>query len=560
MFCWVWAIEKRRPGMASLTLYRGIQANRPAAVLLLILAPAVAEGQGVLAPSQPRQTASLTVLAARDVKGLPPTYQYEARYLMLDTDNVGLNEVEDVYRVMCGHVHHLSTQPGIAPLKIIPGSQGRLFRLFLADYGWKRETWEKLVDVSPQTHVDLDVRRDVIESEVKYVVEWWPKNTPWKDGIVYQKPFQYYKELRIQRRVASDTRRERALAPWLIYGPGGKEALADLVKYTQSKVPMVDARWFFNQTAIQKNRVAGYYDWLGIKDEKTFREVIGFDEKLAEKFGADLREAVGESTVTLKPRGFSFKNAIGGGYRRSFDFEVPTNKRNPQRVLGKDIENHYDASEQFGSLPNGFFATGVFAGPDAKDAAGKPIKAGTRADFAPPDIASDGDSVSVDKRVHVNISCYRCHANAGVQTLEVWWRNLVQPPIALKAYDPVKAREVRAQYGKSIDSYQNRDRATFDEAVKEATGWDANTYLRKYAIFWSSYEDAKIDLAWAAREVRVSERHLRLTLDARLKAGNLDEVVAVLLLEGRRARRLEIRQFEEVYPLLKEYLAPKDKS
>lgn len=518
-------------------------------LVVLLVMPTVALGQGLFAPAQPRQ--SLVPLAARDVKGLPPDYQVEARYLMLDTDNVSVNEVEDVYRIMSGHVHHLSNQPGIAPLKIISGSTGRLFRLFISDYGWKRETWEKLAEVSPQTHIDLDVRRDVVEEEVKYEVRWWPKGAPWKDGKIYP-PFQYYHKISIPRTVTSDVKRERALAPWLTYGPGGKESLAALVALTQSKIPIVDARWFFNQTAIQAERKVGYYDWLGIKDEKTFRELIGFDEKLAEKFGADLREAVGESSVTLEPRAFSLKNAAGGGYRRSFDFEKAVDKRNPLRVLGKDIEGHYDASEQFGSLPSGFLVTGVFAGPGSK------LKAGSRADFAPPEIASDGRSASNDKRVHVNASCMRCHAEGGVQSIDAWFRNLLKPPIALTAYDPVKAREYRAQYGKAIEGYQQRDRASFAEAVFEATGWPADVYLKKYAAFWESYEDARIDLAWAAREMRVSERHLRLTLTARLKAGNLDTVAGVLLLEGRRARRLQIRQFEEIYGILKEYLAPKE--
>lgn len=516
------------------------------AFILVALLPALGQAQGIFAPAKPRvvDPLSLVGLAVGDLLRLPPEARQSARYLTLE--NIPLDLREEAYLVLCGHLQHLSRESDIVRPRIIPGSGGALLRLHTDDYGWSRSVWESLATESPYTHVRLEI----VEEVISHVVRPWPGGVWPKDGKVYAAgSFTYYAEVRTPVR----TVKENALAPWLAYGKKGKANLAALVEMTQSKVPLVRGDWFFNQTAIQFGRKPGYYDFLGVKDEAGFRSLVGFDKKLAQTFGKELREAVGESEVTLEPRALARENTLGGAYWRSFDFIKATDRKNPLRILGKDIEAEYDASEQFGHLPNGFWATGVFK------------RGGERQDFAPGEIASDGHSVSNDRRVHVNISCIRCHGAGGLRSIDSWFRNLLRAPIGLTSPDPLRARELRQQYGRKIEEFQARDKAVFEAAVKEATGWDSAAYTKKYAAFWERYEDAKIDLQWMADDLGIDAAELRGILSAKLKASaaepldrRIDLVIANFI--GQNPKRIGIRQYEEIYHVLKEYLSAKEQA
>lgn len=449
--------------------------------------------------------AQAVAAAEADVRLAPPHLRQYLRYL--DLGEIPAKDRTTAYRVLCGHVQHLSRASDITRPVALAG--GALLRLNIEDYGWSVALWESLADADPYYHTRL----------VQETVELWPGGR--YDGVHYMPgAFRY----RARKTV-------RALAPWL----GNPLVVKSLVDMTQSSVPIVRGAWFFNQTAAQADRKPGYYDFLGVKDKKTFEALGGFDRKAFEKFRTELRASVADSGVTLQPRAIARFGVADGAYWFSLDFKAAVAGKNPLRVLGRDIEKEVDAIEAYITLPNGMWATGLFNGK------------GVRQDTAPDFIASDGVSRSTDKRVHVNVSCLRCHTNGGLKDIDDWTRNLIQPPLTLQSVDYKELRRLRQQYAKHLEPFLDRDRLGFEASVKEATGWTSKEYAKAYADFWSAFEDAKVDLAWAARDLGVSEKEFRAALDAQAKAGIADPVLSVFLLAGPRRRTIGIRTWLEVY-------------
>jgi cytochrome c553 len=355
------------------------------------------------------------VLAAvsADLRRLPEGARISARYLRLD--NIPADDREKAYQAIAGHLQHLSTATDITPPAVVQGTAGALLRLNLDDYYIAAATWERLADADPYDHVKLNV------------TEPWPGGTWPGDGTHYAAgSFPY-------------TRTISAFAP--VGLPAEHKLLLDVAYMTHSRAPVLRADWFFNQTAAQQGRNPGYYDFLGIKDKKTFEALGGFDAKRSRR-KIEYREAVGDSGVTAQPRAIArFDADEGGVYWYSVDFKRAVDKQNPLRVLGKDIEQHADAFETYVRLPNGFWATGAFNGK------------GERQDVAPADVAADGKSKSNDKQVHVNASCTRCHDNGGLKDVDGWTKNLFAPPLALNSprllRGPAAQATVFAGLGKS---------------------------------------------------------------------------------------------------------------
>lgn len=458
--------------------------------------------------------------AHADLLKLPPEIRQHVRYLSLY--NLPALERPKAIQVLAGHCNGLSREADLTPPAIVPGTHGALLRVNLLDYRWSVETWEKLEDPY------FTIRLNQVSSEQYPVLFIAPENA---DPPAKKQP-----QAPQQKQQAPKQQGQQALAPWLTETVEARKNLAGVIAMTQSRIPVVRGDWFFNQTAAAAERSPNYYDFLGVKDEKTFQLAIGADLKLAEQFGAELRESVALSGVTLQPRAIARHPTLGGGYWRTFDFKTAKGEKNPLRVLGKDIEKVYDATEQFGTLPNGLWATGLF------DRAGKAQAT------APDDIASDGSSRSNDRRVHVNVSCMRCHTNGGLQDIDGWVRNLLTPPLELRSSDYQRVRELRRAYARKLEPALTKDRLTFEEAVKEVTGgMDGKTYSRAYAEFWERYEDGKIDLVRAALDLGVSEKHWRAALDAKVKAGTGDTVLSAMLLANPRLNRIPIRVWEDLY-------------
>ena len=96
------------------------------------------------------------------------------------------------------------------------------------------------------------------------------------------------------------------------------------------------------------------------------------------------------------------------------------------------------------------------------------------------------------------------------------------------------------------------DKSLYTQAVKEATGWDTKTYAEKYAEYWERYEDAQIDLVWAAADLYTTPAILKAVLLKRIQQGNTNpetggvDFVLARLAQG---KLVEIRQYEEVHAL-----------
>lgn len=429
-----------------------------------------------------------------DVRKLPAAQQTRVRYL-----TAGPHAQPDDVKVIAGHVNGLSRETDlIVPHVVAPG----LWRIMIDDYGWKAATFEQLAVADPWYHVKL-------ERTVKI---------KGKDKVFFR----------------------AAQSAHMGHG------IAQLVALTQSKAPILRADWFFNQTAAAENRTPNYYDFLGIKSEKDFQTLIGFDAKKKRR-KTEIREATANSGIApAGVRAIIRETSEEGGYWITLDFRKPLEKLNALRVLGRDLDDEFNkagvndvATEQFGPLPNDLWAWYLGNNKGERQA--------TAPDFA----ATDYQSTSNDKKVHVNASCMRCHRNAGVQGINAWIRNLNELPLALQSPDYKELRLARQQYGRRLEPFIDKDRTRQTAAVLECTGWEAKVYSEKYAEYWERYEDARVDAAYAAADCGLTEKEFRMKLTRSLKAG-LDPVLTVFLKEGDRKRTIGIRQWEEAFPLAME--------
>lgn len=411
-------------------------------------------------------------------------------------------------KVFSGHINLLSRSDEIVPVYVVPGTKNSVVRVVLSDYQINPETYGLLAGVDPYLHVQLQAKGQgaTVPALALDLVE----------------PGDY------------DARKREEL----------KADLAALNEACRTYLGMglLRADWFLNQTAAQVDRKPGYYDFLDVKDRKSFQRLIGFDEKESERFG-ELREAVAISTVSLQPRAIARYNSLGGAYWYSLDFRRATKGANPLRIFGEDIEKHVDAREEYGHLPNGLWATGVF---DAK---------GVRQDAAPDFIATDWLSKSNDRRVHVNISCYRCHKDGGLKSIDGWARGLMDSTYLAQFKTLDEARAFRRAYAKKLTPYLDRDRKRFEDAIMEATtvpglgkGLTGKEFSDAYAAYWERYEDARVDLEWAAADLGVTPAQWQGALVRQIAlTGRVDPIFAGWL-PGRK-EALSIRQWEEAYPL-----------
>lgn len=484
--------------------------------------------------------------AADDILKVPEHLRYRQRYLTIY--NWDEKHRVDIWKIISGHLNHLSRNSIVGKVKIVTNTGNSLARFDLHDFKINPETYGKLHAIDPYFHIKV---KDVKTGEIKSV-----------------------------------------LAPWLANDEPTKQKLAILnnAVWTTVGTAIFRADWFFNQTAIQAGRNPGYYDFLEVKDRNSFRKLIGFDEKLAEDFGQNQLEATESLKVSPQPRAIKRANTLGGSYWFTSDFKVAIGIKNPLRIFGAKIEEVADAHEEYGHLPNGFWATGIFDGK------------GVRQDSAPDFIASDDShiySYSRDKRVHVNMSCTRCHVNGGLKDIDPYVRNLLKDGwnanfiVKFNLIDLDNARKRAADaflksdqkniveakknldkiteeyhaalaiaekesedfykaYTKKLEPFLERDRKRFEEAVKEATdfgdgGWDSKTYARKYGWFWENYEDIRYTSKWAAADLGTTPELFEKAIQRQLQVtGYIDPGLANFL-PGRN-KSVPTRQWEEIFP------------
>jgi hypothetical protein len=446
----------------------------------------------------------LVEIAAADMPTVDASRVATTRYLSL----AGLpdKKARDLWaRFMSAHVNSLSRSRGI----VVPVRVGEyLLRLDIADYGTTfAYTWELLSEHEPFLNGDEFKINDGYK-DVEY--GYWTRNgIKVRNGGNREHPDEVWVTTEVKREKtdkAVDLKRGVFLRT-----DGSKAAFKEIqklivaadtlpLKQSYTNVPVVDAIWFLYQTAIQEDRgPAGYYDFLGIKDLKSYEEVIGYVGKgIDAAFLEEAREITGNSTVTLPQvlRRIVHKDKVGGDYFFTLDSNIKRatdkNKGNPLRTLNDEYV--FQAIETFGHLPNGFWATGLF---NAK---------GERQDKAPDFIASDSESKSTDKAVHINLSCMRCHKKSGIKDVDGWYESVLnRPPNESQLKDPKQLRTIRQQYVENkLQTFFDPARARYASALFRASGMRPDEFSETLAEAWHSWAETPVTIERAARWLGVT--------------------------------------------------------
>lgn len=443
--------------------------------------------------------------ALTDLRTLPPSQQRQTRYL--DLGSVPAAQRPALIQVLSGHVNGLSREPDLVAPAVVRGTSGGLLRLDLDDYGWPASVWEQLQSPYHQTEVVQE-----------YPGTPWPGGTWHEDGRYYAPGSFTYR--RRQRTVA--------LAPWLSGDGGG--GVAELVRLTQSKAPIVSGQWFLWQTAIQEGRKPGYYDFLGVKDQRGFEALVRFDAKLAAKL--EQRRVVIFSGVTQEPRRVERTHTVLGGLWRTFDSAEAVGEKNPIRILNGELK--FDVTEQLAPLPNGML--GSYLG----------NAAGQRQDKAPDNVVAGDRTSPKDGRLHINLGCIHCHLGtqgaSGIMDIDA------VPIRQIRSVDYDKLRELRRQYLRDLTPLMEADRRGYEAAIKQATGgMTARNYAQEYSRWFLRLDLVRVDAAWAGRDLGYSGEEVVGALRRYDGAtGNLDAVLSILASGG----AIPVRQYHEALPIL----------
>lgn len=442
------------------------------------------------APADPVTPAAAVRTALADCRRLDPVTALSVRYF--SAGHLPAAEWPAVYAVLSYHVNGLSREGTVARPRRV---NGWLWAVDLRDYKWDRLRYGKLVFGKGAVEPYFHVRLEGVE----------------KGGKV------------------------PAHAPWL---PAAE--VAELARLTDSSVPLVRADWFLHRTAIQEGRDDfGYLDFLELRSRADAEKLAGLDRAKATELFREQAAVIADSGVALQSRQLFRYATISGAWWESRDTKNEENgaaERNAVRLLLEDYR--HDAEEIVFTLPNGL------PGYYLSDAKGVGVKS------APPDIASDALSGSNDRRVHVGLSCVRCHQAGGLKPFDDYARSLYAKGsgVALGATDDAKYRRLKSVYLGPVERAFKRDVDDFSAAVNEACGMKPAELAKAYGAAWSRYADQRVTLDRAAAECGLAPAEFKARLTRYAESAKLiDPVLAGYLAADKAARR---EHFEEVFPLL----------
>jgi hypothetical protein len=466
-------------------------------------------------------------IAAGDVRTLPRDAAIYTRYLDLThlpaddrqqvAEGVGRLTRLRGWQALSYHTNCLSREPDIVQPRKING--GAVLAIDLRDFAIDPKVFGKLGTVEarePYFHV-------VLEKTETYTVPSQPQQYV-NNG--YGQPIQP---------AAPQTRKVRysAAAPWL---PAAD--ISELINRTQSQVPIVRGDWFFVQTAIQEDRVAGYYDFLGLgKKDVDFLKLIGADVKKAKELKLEAAASVAKSGVANHNRGIRRLQSLTGGYWFTQDYFTSTNKQNVARLLDGDTDPPQgDASEQYGPLPNRLFAYWL------ED------KNGDRQNFVPQKIATDGKTTSNDRNIYAGtMSCTRCHVE-GLRPIDDFVRSLYRDKLQLRSPDYNRFKRLRQLYLTDLPAQLSEDNARFSAAVKQCNGLTLVENSRVVAALWQSYQDEPVTPATAAAELGTTEADVIAKCRAYVDRGGIVDPIPAAFAKDPPIS-IPRDYFEEQYPL-----------
>jgi hypothetical protein len=431
--------------------------------LTTVAASVVALGSASAAPASPTDAVRA---ALEDCRRLPPAVRVQARYLDLTALPEG--ERADAVRVFKYHANSLSREPEMGD----PVPVGKtLVRLHLADYGWKAEVWDRLAEIDPYYHATVEVQKAGYYAYDQYGRGYWQ---------------------------AGKKVKQTGTAPWL-----PPREMAELVAMTQSAAPLLRADWWFAQTSRQldgrnQNAKAGYYDFLGVKSRDDFFRLVKLREKDSVEVGKEIRAVLERSGVATQNRQVVRLQSLTGGVWFTLDTDDSTGKGNALENIRAGQFQH-KAEEFFAPLANGLFA---FLLCDEK---------GNLQATAPDFIGADDSPgrSGRDARIHVGISCLRCHgAEDGLRSIDDWARRTLRLPLGVATKDYDEIVRLRRQYTSNLDRQLRKDREVFSEAVRDCVQMTVPELSRAYNRLYEGYWLRDVTVAQAARELGVTEERL----------------------------------------------------
>lgn len=445
--------------------------------LVLAVVVAVAPPAAAANPYATEQAAALA-----DARKLDPVTAALTRYLSFAQVPAELRG--DARRVVNLWANNLSREAEFYRPRRVTET---VFAVNVLDYGWDPQTWEKLADEDPYYHVQVTFQAGTQGKR------YFPAEKSYKAGW-------YLADFKVTKTVA-------AIAPWL---PAADAA--ELVARCQSAAPIVRADWWFSRAAIQAGRKGtGYYDWLQVKDLKTFDSLIGFDRKKSQDVKREVGGIVVRSGVSNFSRQVFREQSITGGRWETRDV-LDDNKdaRNAGRQLDRDFKPQ--AFETYGRLPNDLYAYGLF---DDK---------GATQETAPDRIGADKTAPGNDPRIHVGLSCQRCHVE-GLRPVADRARQRYSGPVRLNVADPVEARRLHQLYLGELQGRLDEDNASYAKALKTGFGWKPDEAAKAVGALWAWYQEADLLPADLAAEFGVLEADYLAKLRAYYKANQLSDPV-----------------------------------
>lgn len=475
-------------------------------VILLLAVAGSAQADPVTVPTPEAAFAK----ALADAERLPPQEAYVTRYLTLY--NAAILERADGRASISYWRNGTSTEAEIVRPRLIDTD---LVAVNLLDYGPHTiKAWEAYADSDPYFHVKKVAVVGSVQARFSYA------------GRTYRAG--WYKTT-VTSATKATTIQFTDISPYV-----APEAHTKLAVLTNSLVPIVRGDWWCSQIAVQADRKGtGYYDQLGVgKRRGDFEKIVGMDRPAATRLKKEVAAIIDTSVVALHNRQVYRFQTLTGAYWETRDVANNTGQRNAVRFLNGDYQ--HDAEEIYGTLPNGLFA---FFLSDA---------GGTRADTAPDSIASDGRSASTDRRVHVGLSCARCHVE-GIRPIDCWARKAYAAPDKLAVVDPARFLRLRQLYLSDLERLMKRDQADYAAALLLANGLTPADNAQVVATVWERYVERPVTLADVAREMGTTPEKLQAAIKAKDAAEGILDPTLLALGKGMTLRREYV---EEMWPVL----------
>ncbi len=409
-------------------------------------------------------------------------------------------------------VNSLSTESKLRPMRRVTNT---LVAINLLHYGpqWAK-VFDKLQDEDPYFHVRLDVHAGATTDF------WFTKANAVAQGYGTQAGF-YPATVQGAGRVT-------AIAPWT-------KDVTLLIALTQSPCPILRLDWFLSRIAIQDDRKVGYYDFLGVKDRKEFEALAGLDIKLAEKVQKEAAGIVRKSGVSRLPRQIFRYQSVTGDYWVTHDvLDDSRDARNALRNLFGAFK--HQAEEHYLRLPNGTFA---FFLSDQN---------GVRTDTAPDKIGPDTTTKSRDGRIHIGLSCVRCHVE-GIRPISNWAEENYEGDSPFSSVDYEFQLRVERVYLDDLSRYVKKDSTEFAERLKATNGLTIAANATMVSKIWHDYVDKEVTAEDGAAEFGVTlEVYQKRLRDYFAKHPPADPVVNSHV--KAKPIRMNLADWEEAFPIL----------